>query len=258
MTKHTLGPIRAWSFSSLQSFEQCPHRMKLKVVDKLPLPPTDPNSPLERGNRIHKAAEDFIQGLTDTLDPALAKHMAQQYHAMRELFAQGKVTVEEEWAYTRTLEPTDWRAKDAWVRAKLDCCVQLNAANEVLVQDHKTGKLFGNEVKHAQQGMFYAGLAALRYPEAQRFHVEFWYPDVNDLTHTVFNRRQADVFRNRFIERGEKMTTATEFPARPNESNCRYCDFGCNKGTGACEYDHYKGGVKAVQPYVGSKRKSIL
>lgn len=203
------------------------------------MPPVDENSPLERGNRIHKSAEDYITGVAHELAPELAKHLAGQYAALRHWYQKGQATVEEEWCYDFEMKQTGWRDKTTWLRAKLDCCVRLSTT-ELLVQDLKTGKLFGNEIKHAQQGMFYSGLAAERYPEVEKIHVEFWYADANELTHTTFTRRQAALFLQRFKERGTTMTTAVKFPAKPSESNCRYCPFGKNKGTDVCKHDIFK------------------
>ena len=258
MSKFVLGPVRSWSFSALQTYEKCPYNTKLKSVDKLAGPVREADNPMERGNRIHKAAEDYIMGKDHHLDPALAKHMSAHYAAMRNMYTKGVVTVEEEWCYDFELNQTGWKDKSTWLRAKLDCGVHLSD-DEFLVQDHKTGKLFGNEVKHASQGMFYAGLASVRYPEIAKFHVEFWYPDVNELTRTTFTRRQSGIFLAKFMERGKAMTSAIDFPAKPSEPNCRYCEYGKNKGVGACEYDYYRRSNTAkVEPTSPTGRKSIL
>ena len=52
-TKFELGPVRAWSFSSLQVFEECPYRTYISRVKKIREPQGEAAA---RGERIHKQA----------------------------------------------------------------------------------------------------------------------------------------------------------------------------------------------------------
>ena len=249
-TEIVLGPAKNWSFSALQKFEQCAYFTKLKVVDKAPQPERDPNSPAARGERLHNAAEEYVRGETDHLPPEL-KNFVDHLNRLRELHLQGKVEMEEEWAYDLQLTPVDWKAKEAWLRLKLDVHVTLDKRTAVII-DYKSGKRFGNEVKHQQQGALYAAVSAMRLPDVEKFVVEFWYIDQNETTQTTYTRRQANMAWAKFRERALAMTTATKFPAKPSEPNCKFCDYSCNemvskqtgkvyfKGTGACEFDVYR------------------
>lgn len=245
-----LGPAKNWSFSSLQKYEQCPHFTKLKVVDKAPQPERDPNSPAARGERIHLAAEEFVRGDRDDLIPEL-REFKDHIQRLRELYQAGKVSMEDEWAYNLALEPVDWKSSDAWLRLKLDVHVELDA-NTAVVIDYKSGKRFGNEVKHQQQGALYAAVSAMRLPDVSKFVVEFWYVDQNETSQMVYTRRQAQLAWAKFRERALAMTTATTFKAKPSEPNCKWCDYSCNsmtskqtgkvyfQGTGACEFDIFR------------------
>lgn len=245
-----LGPAKNWSFSSLQKYEACPHFTKLKAVDKCPGPPRDPNSPAERGSRIHDAAEQYVRGQRDDLVPEM-KDFKDHVNALRKMFAEGRVTCEEDWAYDVDMNPVEWTSPNAWLRLKLDVHVDLDATTAVVI-DYKSGKRFGNEVKHQQQGALYAAIAAMRWPDVSKIIVEFWYIDQNETSQVEYTRRQAMLHWARFRERGLDMTTATRFPAKPSEPNCKFCDYSCNsmankqtgkvyfQGTGVCEFDVYR------------------
>lgn len=130
-----LGPAKNWSFSALQKFEQCPYFTKLKVVDKAPQPERDPDSPAARGERLHLAAEQYVRGETDELPRELC-NFVDHLNRLRELHLQGKVEMEEEWAYDVQLNPVDWKSKGAWLRLKLDVHVTLDKRTAVII-DYK-------------------------------------------------------------------------------------------------------------------------
>lgn len=110
---------------------------------------------------------------------------------------------------------------------------------EKFIPTHNTGKKFGNEIKHAQQGQLYAGIVATRFPSVTKVIVEFWYTDQDDATQISYTRRQALIFLRSFLERAETLTTMTHFVPKPNLHNCKFCDYGNNKGTGVCQFDVY-------------------
>lgn len=102
---------------------------------------------------------------------------------------------------------------------------------------HNTGKKFGNELKHGDQGLSYALHAFNRYPEIDTFKVEFWYLDHAETLERLFTRRQLGILLPRYHKRARDMTSAKTFPAKPNCNNCRWCAYGYGKfGTGDCEF----------------------
>lgn len=227
--------IDAWSYSRLSTFEQCKLRAKLAYIDRIPeperpLPPGKTEHANDRGTRIHNAAELFVQGGIELI-PEL-RSFREEFLRLRELFKEGKVSLEGEWAVDREWEPTAWRSSNAWARIKLDAFVRLSKTHGVVI-DYKTGKKFGNEIKHAEQCRLYQLAAFLRYPELQVIDVELWYTDQDDITHMRYTREQGMRFYRNFDSRGNAITTATEFPANPNMFSCRWCPYG-PRGTGHC------------------------
>lgn len=230
-TTKTAGPARpqimSWSHSSLGNFEKCKQLAKFKQIDRIP----EPERPLpegktehanDRGSRIHDHAELFVKGEHDKQIPEMRK-FAVEFDHLRHLYSKGLVSLEGEWGVDKNWEPTDW--KTAWHRSKVDALVRPNKY-EAIVIDYKSGKRFGNEVKHAEQTQLYALNTVLRYPEIETVTTELWYLDVDELTSATYNRERILRFKAGFNSRGKRMTDATEFPPNPNLYTCQWCPYG--------------------------------
>ena len=64
-----------WSFTRLSMWENCPRQMKLRYIDKHePIRGTE-ESAADRGTKIHKQAEEFIQSDLKTVPKPLAKFL---------------------------------------------------------------------------------------------------------------------------------------------------------------------------------------
>lgn len=227
------GPIKAWSFSRLMDFEKCPFSVYLKVVEKAP---KIENERASRGIMIHNAAEDYVAGRRGDIIPEL-DNFKSELQAARDVVAAGQGTVEEEWAFRRDWTQCDWKDNDAWLRLKLDLSC-LIATDHAMVIDYKSGRLFGNEIKHAEQGQLYAGCSFLRMPQVKKITTEFWYPDINDLTHVEYTPAQGARFLASFERRAKAMTDTDRFPAKPSIFACKWCDHRPVDagGTGACKF----------------------
>lgn len=219
----------AWSFSRLLDFEKCPAMAFDKYVSKRPEPATINRTHADRGTAVHKAAEAYVQGEAQELDPLLAK-FSESIEEFKELYAAGKVEIEQEWAFNLNWEPTDWFAKDTWVRIKLDVFVHHSETFGEVV-DYKTGKRFGNEVKHSQQGLLYAIAAFLRYSELERVRIRFLYTDEGkESPPREYDRATVMRVLPSWDDRGRKFSFAKEWPHKPNAINCRFCPWSPNNG----------------------------
>ncbi|PPC99599.1 MAG: hypothetical protein CTY35_03410 [Methylotenera sp.] len=224
----TIHPIKSWSYSRLLDFEMCNYRAQLKYVDRIP---EEQGEAAERGTMIHQLAEDFVRGKIKKLPVELLK-FSDEFLALRQRYLEKAVSLEGEWGFDK-----DWNVsgyKEAWVRIKLDARIQKSPKHSIVV-DYKTGKRFGNEIKHGEQVVLYGLAELLRQPEVELVDVELWYLDVDVLISTQFTREQLMRFLPSFEKRGLKITTATTFPPNPNEFSCKWCPFSPNKG-GQCQY----------------------
>lgn len=222
------APIKSASYSRLIEFEQCAFRAKLKHVDRIP---EEKSEAADRGTMIHQMAEDYVCGKLDKLPSELRK-FSDEFVALRARYDEGKVSLEGDWGFDKNWQPVSW--KEAWMRIKLDARVHTTPKKAVVI-DYKTGKRFGNEVKHGEQVVMYGIAELLREPDIEQVTVELWYLDIDDMAQTVFTREQLFRHLPQFEKRLLKMTSATQFPPNPNVFSCKWCPYGPNKGK-QCEY----------------------
>jgi RecB family exonuclease len=226
--------IKTVSFSRLQDFEKCKYLAKLKYVDRIP----EPERPLptgktehanDRGTRVHEAAELFIRGGVELIKEL--DGFRPDYEELRTMFAAGAVTLEGEWAVDRNWTPVAWNSSDAWCRMKLDAFAQTSPTTARVI-DYKTGKRYGNEVKHTEQGQVYQLATFLRFPELEAITVEFWYVDIGEKDIKHYTRAQGAAYFDKYNNRFAAVTGCAEFPPNPNAFSCKWCPY---KGN-ACEY----------------------
>lgn len=225
--------INSWSHSKLGDFEKCRFSAWLKHDQRIPepprpLPPGKTEHANDRGSRIHDAAEHFVDG-TGPFIPEL-REFEQEFLIMKHLYKAGRVSLEGEWAMDRDWNPAPW--KTGWHRLKLDALVHASDTEAVVI-DYKSGKKFGNEIKHAEQLQLYSLNTFLRFPTLEVVHAELWYLDVKELTRMTYTRDQALRFKRSWDRRGHELTDATEFPPNPNRFSCQWCPYG-PVGTGHC------------------------
>jgi len=225
----TQDRITSTSFSRLSVYEQCPFRAKLQFIDKIPDP--KPKTAADRGSAIHQMGEDFVRSKIDQLPKELSK-FSDEFYQLRTMFSNGVVILEEEWGFAPDWTISGW--KEGWLRMKLDAMVWLNP-QEVVIIDYKTGRKFGNEIKHGDQCLNYAAAAVARFPEIELIHTELWYLDQNELTYGKYPRHKAVAAIARYDKRHKAMTDATRFPAKPNMHSCKWCPYkSAPDGTGHC------------------------
>lgn len=239
---HDLNPdmktIKAWSHSRIVVFEQCKRRAELAYIQRIPepqrpLPPGKSEHPNDRGTRLHEAAEKYVRGGVELISEL--QSFSPEFARLRELNEEGKLSLEGEWAYNKKWEPVAWMSSDVWCRIKCDT-IAFMSEDEAVVIDYKSGKRFGNEVKHSEQMQLYQLGIFLRYPKIKKVTVELWYLDLDELHSMEYRRDQGMRYLDSFSRRGESMTTCEDFPPNPNAFSCRWCPYKPVErgGTGHC------------------------
>lgn len=237
------SPGIAGSFSRLTIYESCPKQAYISFVEKRkqPEPPEGVIPPGVRGDLIHKALEAYVRGERDDMIAPLDKKdtkvkVRREIEQYREWFPKGNVSIEEEWAFDAEWQIVGWFDKNVALRVKLD--VGVNHGNGLYeVVDYKSGKRFGNEVKHSQQGLLYAIATIMRFPDAENVVVKFIYVDQDQIVARSFTRaalvRLVPSWDNRF----QAMRIAVAFPPKPSKIHCRFCPWApkVNGGDGSCE-----------------------
>lgn len=248
------------------------HDQKIPEPER-PLPPGRSEHANDRGTRIHTSCELYINGTSSGLAPEAEKYFGFQIELLRSMHKDGLVSLEGEWAMNRNWEPCGWngdweelppdtahtgtarklpeRGREgdivkvgkkvylwvpAWLRLKLDAMVMHDERTATVI-DFKSGRKFGNEVKHAEQLQLYQLVTFLRYPKLETVFAELWYLDQKEgenLTSQKFMRSQGLRFKPRFHQRGDALTTCDTWPANPSRFACQWCQYGPWNG-GQCQ-----------------------
>lgn len=219
--------IDAWSFSRFDLWRLCPKQFYEKFITKSIAEATTPA--MERGNKIHKEAADFLMGQLPDLPPSLERfgRLMWQFRGFPEKL------VEQQWAFTKDWKATGWFAKGsnpAWLRVILDAAV-LYPDDTADVIDHKTGKKYGS---NAEQMELFA-LATFSYaPWTKEVTTRLWYLDNGVEDKDVFDHRDVEKLRTKWEKLVEPMFNETVFAPRPNEK-CRFCALAKSNG-GSCRF----------------------
>lgn len=212
-----------WSWSQLQTWRECPYKARLRYIEHAPEPPRAKDDPRDRGIALHKSVEDYL-----LRDGELDAKWAPFAEPLAEIKALGP-EVEERRYLDRNWRPCDRDGR--WVVYVPD--IRARAGKTVLTVDEKSGKKYGNEVKHFGQVQFYSIGAMCEFPDAEEFIGELWYPDVKDIVVHRFTRESLELARARLDEEVARMMADKVHAPRPNKVTCKYCPYG-PRGTGAC------------------------
>jgi len=231
------GPLDSWSYSTFSNFQKCPRRVYLDKVLKEPkpeliVPEGKTEHPLDRGIRVHDAAEAFLKEDCELIGEL--QSFVLQFEMLKYLKERGEhqFVIEDKWAFTKDWIPCGWSSEDAFLRLKMDCFLKTEI--EAILIDYKTGHKHGNEISHMTQAQLYQLCALLRFPELQHVQVEFWYLDQKEIMSIPFTREFGMRFLGKFDEVGKRITSEIHFNPKPSANACRFCPFGHQVGTDVC------------------------
>jgi len=228
--------LKSWSFSAIKLRQKCPFAAYLRYIEHAPRPVRDKSDAAERGLRIHKEAEEYVDGTLNEYPKSLENpHYADRFKRLRERFTDGAVATEDTWYFGPDWAPA---TKNDRIGIVIIDSLEWVADDEVHEVDYKSGKKFGNEVSHMQQLQLYAVSTMMRHPEVNRVKSGLWYLDQKSHgpTERVFTRQQLPVLSAFWNSEIKRHLECAAFPPKANRSNCKYCDYGTVKGTGRCPY----------------------
>ena len=214
--------LKAWSFSRLSCWENCPAQAKYKYIEKLP---EVKGPPLLRGSKIHKEAELYV--LNGGRLPVSLKQFRGEFKKLREDGA----SAEEQWAFNCKWQACDWFGAEAWLRVIVDANYFKGAeASTLVLVDYKTGKK--KNVEAYQDQMELSALAGFHMYEVDRVETELWFLDSGDIVDENYKVRQIADMRKRFEKRAKRMLNDDRYPTTPNFT-CRFCSFNAALGKSA-------------------------
>jgi hypothetical protein len=218
--------LTAWSYSRLNTYEQCPRRAFYLYIEKR----EETKGPaLLRGTKIHNEAEQFIQTVGGPVPDSLII-FEEEFEYLRDIEA----TTEAQWAFTSKWTAVDWFAKQCWLRVKTDAhYVEFDDDTDeetLVVIDFKTGKF---RPGYEDQLDLYATAGLKLFPDINTVRIELWYLDTGDLIEDTVNRKHLKKSVTAWEKRAARMLGETQWQATPH-FGCRWCSFNAKKG-GPCE-----------------------
>lgn len=221
--------ITAWSYSRYSDYRQCPYKFKLKYIDKLP----DPGSPaMQRGNEIHKRAEEFIKAKKEPkLHIDLINVEAELRHC-REAGAMAELPwgFLQDWSWNGK---SDWFGSNIWFRMKADVAIDYDDSTG-LVGDWKTGRKYD---ENREQIELFGAVALKRFPHWSEVDVRLWYTDVDPSDNEIqyeFDRKDGELILKDWEKKVVAMFKDKRFAPTPNDK-CHWCPFSKAKG-GPCKF----------------------
>ncbi len=216
--------MRPWSYSRLTTWEECPRQYQYRYVEGRQ-GSRPPSAAADRGTRIHKLAEDYLNGLIHIYPPELQKVSS---HAMRlktgKASPEGKVAVRKDWTLC------DYEDPEAYFRAIID--VLMREDHILHVQDWKTGQVYPD---HKDQLKLYVAIASIKHPDAKEFHPAAIYIDQGHVDrHPPVTADMVKPIRLLLEGRINNAESDDKFLPTPN-SRCKWCDYSRRFG-GPCEH----------------------
>lgn len=225
--------IKTTSVTRMHKCEQCPRMLALAAIGKVPEPEREGPDPRERGSELHNHIENFIVGKDATLNEAVVYFRDDPIEKLKERYAAAPETVEVEnmWRFDRSWKPVadnDW--DNTWLFVKLDVLVKLSsepgAPFDVAVPiDWKSGKKYGNEIKHGDQLITYNLATLARYDSVVEGTGELFYIDKNESISNDFTRAGLSPLYRAYTKRLSAVTDREIFEPTPSKHHCRWCPY---------------------------------
>jgi hypothetical protein len=197
----------AWSYSRLDSFEQCPRKYYHEVVKKDFQQP--PSPAMADGQRQHKALEERVRdgkrlpGDLIGLDP-----MCQRLERVQaEKFFEHKIALD------RDLRPVPFFDKTVWVRGVLD--IAFVQRPQATIIDYKTGK----RKPDSDQLKLFAALGFAVFDKVKSISTAFWWLKTKETDRQEFSVDEVDVIWSDFEPRVDRMEAAydtDDWPEKPS------------------------------------------
>jgi hypothetical protein len=199
----------AWSYSALTGFETCPKQYReLKVTKSIR---EAPSAAMQAGSHAHKRMEERIRDKTEL--PENMRYMEKMCVAFDNAATIGAdVLVEERACLNEDLAPTEFFARDAWLRGVFDVVVL--RGRHASIYDWKTGK---RKVDNDQLKLF-AALAFELY-EVDKIDTYFVWMKEKRVDKKTFIASDAPAIWQDFLPRVNHMADSynkDKFPARPS------------------------------------------
>lgn len=222
VAKKAIQHVKAWSYSSLRSFETCPARFEREKI----LKEFSPRSPiLERGIKIHSELEAFVRS-----SKPVSPELVEAESALVGLMEHYDLIPEAEWAYTKDWQRCGWFDGVAWLRAKIDLHYYQHPQKLVVI-DYKSGA-HGKADDYSEQVELYTLAGFLANEIVTEVETQLWFVDgaISKVAFPPVTRNDLPELANRWQVRSRKIFDCDAYAPNPGR-HCGGCYFSAaNKG----------------------------
>lgn len=208
--------VYSWSYSSLDLFQQCPHKYyRLKVKKDIKEPPSEH---LAYGLDMHKAAEEYIKD-----NKPIPEKFKFVQSALDKLKAyEGDKLCEYRMGLTKNLDPCGFFDKKAWWRGIADLIILKDDSARIV--DYKTGK----SAKHADtKQLEILSLAVFKhFPKVKRVKGGLLFVVANEFVKDEYDVENSDTYWQRWLTGTLQLEKAFEVDVwnpRPNFTCKKWC-----------------------------------
>jgi ATP-dependent helicase/DNAse subunit B len=222
-----------FSHSKLETFYSCPFKFKLTYIDKI-RPKVETSIALLRGSYFHHLTEQYSVEQKPNPDYKIPDDLRKDIEDLFERSLGGLVgkylnsdefvTVGTEVAFglDEKFNPCNYYSKSAVFRGFIDKILKKDG--EFWVVDWKTGKYKDLQYQSFEQVKLYAIWLFRMYPEVNRIHCTYVYPESDNENEICFERSGLSEMAKGLAEKVRGVETSEEFP-KCESRLCEYCDF---------------------------------
>jgi hypothetical protein len=206
----------AWSHSSLKDFEGCARRYhEIKVLKNYPFTETDAT---RYGTQVHESLELYVRDGK----PIPPEHLQFKDVVDKLMDKPGRKLPEFEMSLTTDLKPTEWKAKDVWVRGIADLLIIDDDNLTAWVVDYKTGN---NKYPDREQLMLMSIMVFVYFPHIRKVNSALLFLVKNDMVRMQMMRAQADAIWWKYRERTARLEASFDNNVwNPNQTPlCGWC-----------------------------------
>ncbi len=202
-----------WSYSKIKNFETCPKKhYEVDIAKNF----VDDTTQMKWGNEVHKALADACTG-KKPLPPEMIDY---QHWVDRVKDGPGELLVEQKYALTKDLQPTEYFSPRVWYRGIGDV-VRIDGP-VTLVLDWKTGKILVDSV----QLMLMAQCIFAFHTTVKRVRSEFvWLKDDCSTPETYTRQDVANAWVGLLgrVNELEQAARTMTYPPKPGKLCAKYC-----------------------------------
>lgn len=191
----------AYSYSGIKTFQNCARQYyETKVLKKWPFPETDA---IRYGKEVHKAMEDYVGGITESLGPH------QRFTTIADSIKnmQGEKLLEYEMGLDAKLNPCVFDSPDVYIRGIADGIILDREKGRAFIFDYKTGS---DKYPDAAQLELMALMVFRHFPEVTHVKAALLFLVHDKIVPAEYHKKDAKPKWIQWLNKIEAIETANE------------------------------------------------